>query len=284
MDNLGNDINNILLTGSNGLLGSEIKKLTHSVNKNFFFTSRSSNNVDIKCDLTLMEDVIRLKKFVNPDLIIHSAAFVPQNDKQYNDALGNKNNLKMLKNLLNVFSSKIIFLSSMTVYGKSSWANAKETDVLDPKTHYAKGKMQAEKLLSKSRNSTLSIRIPGLYNKSRKNGLVYNLIHSVKHGREIHLPKNPIAWAGMDAHDASKIILEFCLMNWNGSLILNLGYDFSYSIDKLVNIVSDNFNKKIINKVNHPTFRFDLNKLKSFGVEPPKSFESSINKMCEQIN
>ena len=65
--------NKILITGSDGLLGSLLLK---KLNSKFCVTGTTRLNkkkLKIKCDITNKEDVIRVIQKIKPDIIIHLA-------------------------------------------------------------------------------------------------------------------------------------------------------------------------------------------------------------------
>jgi len=276
MDNMGYDLNSFLVTGSTGLLGREIERNTKDYNSKFFFTSRSPKKGNLQCDLTSLKDVKNLADELSPSCIIHCAAYVPKILDDYDDFSASEKNIQMLENLLLVFSSPIVLISSMTVYGMVSGEPVSENNDLNPQSAYGRGKMRAENILLKADRPSLSVRIPGLYGSDRNNGLVYNLIHSLKENITPVLPLRPLLWAGMDVSDAAKIILMICHLDWSNLSVINVGYRDKYSINRLVAIVSGIFNKSIDYNIKHPTFQFDLNLLDQMGVTINNSLEQSI--------
>ena len=179
MDYLGYDIDNILITGAQGFLGREIVNKSRKLdldNSRFYFTGLRNEYNIIKCDLNLLSDVKKLAEKVLPSFIIHCASNVPKTLSEYNDISASNKNCAMMKNLVSVFSCPILFISSMAIYGEKSGKPIDEKETLDPSSVYGLGKKNAEEILSKSKNPSLSVRIPGLYGYRRENGLVYNLI------------------------------------------------------------------------------------------------------------
>lgn len=69
----------ILVTGATGLLGSSIVKLLD--NRDFVIYKNSSRKIAgfHHCNLTNHEETKRLMDNINPDVIIHCAAIVPEN-------------------------------------------------------------------------------------------------------------------------------------------------------------------------------------------------------------
>ena len=148
---------------------------------------------------------------------------------------------------------------------------------------YGHGKMKAEQILIKSNRPCLSVRIPGLYGGNRNSGLVHNLIYSLKNNNIPSLPQEPILWAGMDVSDVAQIILRICRLDWSDLRAINVGYRDKYSINKLVAIVSNVFNKSIKYKVKHPIFQFDLKLLNQMGIKVENNLEKSIKNYCKII-
>ncbi len=79
---------NVLVTGSNGQLGSEIKELSSNYNYNFFFTKRD----DI--DITSKDSIKEFSKTNNINVIINCAAYTAvdkaESDHQNADLVNRK--------------------------------------------------------------------------------------------------------------------------------------------------------------------------------------------------
>tara|TARA_Y100000590_G_scaffold292814_1_gene329715 strand:+ start:30613 stop:31488 length:876 start_codon:yes stop_codon:yes gene_type:complete len=287
VDYLGYDIDKILITGSQGFLGKEIVKKSKKLDPRhvrFVFTGlRNLENV-FKCDLTFLADVNKLSEKVSPSLIIHCASYVPKNLTEYNDINASKKNCTMMKNLVSVFTCPILFISSMAIYGEKSGKPIDEKEALEPSSAYGLGKKNAEGILLKSNNPSLSVRIPGLYGFRRESGLVYNLINSMLNDTKIKLPQSPLLWAAMDVEDAAKIILELCFLDWSNIDAVNVSYDEKYSINRLVDILNIKLNKEIDCNVNHPTFEYNLNLIKQMGVGMNFSFDNSLEKLINNLS
>lgn len=284
MDHLGNDTKKILITGSLGFLGKEIKDLSLKYGSKYYFTSRiNNNNFKLQCDLTKKDQVKNLSNYIEPDYIIHCASEVPKNQSEYNITKKGEINIIMLSNILAEFECPIIFISSMTVYGQNEKNIYSENDALNPISQYGYYKALAEKLLMKSKRQYLSLRIPGLFGPNRKNGLIYNVINSVQNDLNISLPDKPVLWAGMHVTDAAKAILDICQLDWKKYRIINIGYRDSYSINKLLSIISKVLNKNIFHNIKHPIFQYDLKYLDSIGIIINSNLEISIKRMINEV-
>lgn len=138
----------ILLTGSNGFLGScfyEILSKKHQV----YTLSRA--NSDYNCNLE-----IEIPTLINHfDLIIHSAGkahTIPKNEIQISqfykvNVLGTINLLEGLKK--HKLPKYFVFISSVSVYGLIEGENISETTPLLAKDPYGKSKIEAESIIQK---------------------------------------------------------------------------------------------------------------------------------------
>ncbi len=137
---------NLLLTGSSGFLGKELKKNLIS-EVDLFELNRSSGNY-----LFDLSDVT--PTFDLPfNLVIHAAGkahSVPKNEAEKQDFFnvnvkGTSNLLKGLEN--SGFPKSFVFISSVAVYGKKSEKLINESENLSAKDPYGQSKIQAEKLI-----------------------------------------------------------------------------------------------------------------------------------------
>ena len=270
----------VLLTGASGFLGKELSKYLFEMHFDVVETSREGKNNSIPCDLTIREDVAFLINSVNPDLIVHTAAFVPKYEKDYSNKKENSLNLIMLSHLIDESLSniKIVFMSSMTVYGDNKESRRSESDQCFPASEYARNKLIGEQLLLNNVKNFIIVRIPGLFGKDREGGLIMNLIKSSLGNNSINLPKKPIVWAAMEVSDAAISIVK--LIKSSVSLkkqeIVNIGYDEVYSINRLIKFHNEIFDTDLECNISHPEFIFDLKKLKKISSLPSRGLKDAI--------
>jgi nucleoside-diphosphate-sugar epimerase len=233
----------ILLTGANGFLGRCIYTKIVAEGVEIFQTSRNGFNNTIACDLTSKIAVKMLLENITPDVIIHCAAFVPKISSDYQNNKMTSINSIMLKNILKFSISKIIYISSMTVYGYSGKQIRLESDLLQPESAYAKSKFDGENLLKYDGRDSLIIRIPGLFGKERSSGIVSNTLKAlINKCTDITLPNKPILWAAMSVEDASTSIVKLLLnADFKGYTPINIGYNDIYSIRRFVELCEEIF-------------------------------------------
>lgn len=273
----------VLLTGAQGFLGAALVEILSNMdNIKLIKHSRNKENGFYNCNLTDKNSVSEMIENIAPDLIIHTAAFVPKTLSEY-ESEASEQNILMVENLLCNKNVKFINISSMTVYGSlSSEVIRSEDSILDPESKYGCSKLKVERFLLKKENPTLSIRIPGLFGVNRKSGLIYNLLNSFSTGDEFVLPDKPILWAAMSVNDAalliSKIARAFLDRSLNYSEI-NVGYKDIYSINRLLNICQDIFNTKVAYQVSHPEFKFCTKRLDALGAALNTTLEDALIKV-----
>jgi nucleoside-diphosphate-sugar epimerase len=257
----------VLLTGANGFLGNSLSREFIRNGIGLIKTTRNGDSESIACDLNSKKDVDNLINLVKPKLIVHCASSVPKTLEDYKNLEFSSLNIEMLDNILKFSKVPLVYISSMTVYGNSKDVVRCESDAGNPESPYGVSKYDSELLLKEDGRDSLAIRIPGLFGEGRSDGLVNNILMNLSSKEDIELPKSPILWAAMDVGDVSKVIIQLVRnFAFDGYTPINIGYDETYSINRLLAIFESIFHKPIEYEINHPDFRFDLSLLKKFKV------------------
>jgi len=151
---------NILVTGSNGQLGSEIRELSPNYSYNFFFTD--VNELDISKE----EDI---KKYVNEkniDLIINCAAYTAvdkaEEEKELAD-LVNHNAVGFLANAAKEKNIPLIHISTDYVFDGKNYKPYIENDPVNPQGVYGLTKLKGEEAFKDSGASGIIIRTSWVY-------------------------------------------------------------------------------------------------------------------------
>jgi dTDP-4-dehydrorhamnose reductase len=153
---------NILITGSNGQLGSEIKRIAalHENNFQFFFTDVAELDIT---DLQAIEYFIREN---NIKYIVNCAAYTAVDKAEDDIALCYKINLDAVANLgvaATNNGAKIIHISTDYVYDGTASKPYTETDAVNPQSVYGKSKQEGESVLIKACPDSIIIRTAWLY-------------------------------------------------------------------------------------------------------------------------
>ena len=155
----------ILVTGSNGQLGSEIKLLTQE-NKNFFFTDKSL--LDIK-------DSNKIKQFcINNQIthIINCAAYTAVDKAESEKELVNQINHIAVKNLAEISKELniiLIHISTDYVFDGKNYIPYKENNKTNPQGVYGKTKLDGEIAFQKSGAKGIIIRTSWVYSEYGNN-------------------------------------------------------------------------------------------------------------------
>lgn len=143
---------NILLTGSNGLLGKAILYRLMELNYSITLLNRRRNDLSVPQIIGDLTDPatykpLKKKKF---DIIIHCAGYVPKS-KGEDEITASKNGNEVATHMLlrNIDARHCIFASTCEVYGPQSANVITEDDTPYPISYYAQSKYHAEHICEK---------------------------------------------------------------------------------------------------------------------------------------
>jgi dTDP-4-dehydrorhamnose reductase len=132
---------NVLVTGSNGQLGSEIKELSQDYSYNFFFTDR--NNIDI----TSKDSLRNFCQTNSINVIINCAAYTAVDKAQSdieNADLVNRKAVKKLSIIAKELNIKLIHISTDYVFDGKNFKPYVEEFQTNPQSIYGKTKLDGE--------------------------------------------------------------------------------------------------------------------------------------------
>lgn len=229
----------ILITGSNGFIGKNLCD---------FYSDRFNIIKAVKND-----DVINLLHINNPDVIIHCAAEIYNNEAMFDS------NIIYTKNILDYCKdnkiNKLIILGSSSEYGFKK-EKMKESDQLEPRTMYEATKAACS-VLSQGYASTYGIpttivrpfTIVGRYEKPHK--FFPTLYRSWKLNKEIKLSNGVHDFVFID--DFLKAL--DCILNYKNENfdIINIGSGYQTDNYKIVKYFEDitgyKYNKTLVNRL-----------------------------------
>ncbi len=153
---------NILVTGSNGQLGNEIRRISanHENNFRFFFTDVA------ELDITDLKAVDSFIKENNIKYIINCAAYTAVDKAEDDVDLCYKINRDAVANLglaATNNNAKVIHISTDYVYDGTANKPYVETDTVNPQSVYGKSKQEGEAELLKACADSIIIRTAWLY-------------------------------------------------------------------------------------------------------------------------
>tara|TARA_B000000475_G_scaffold226162_1_gene190360 strand:- start:59 stop:922 length:864 start_codon:yes stop_codon:yes gene_type:complete len=285
-------MNNILVTGGNGQLGSELKEITPNFpDYNFLFTDVSD------LDITAHDEVRAFIERNNINIIINCAAYTAvdkaESEPKLSDAINNLAvaNFAQIANEKNI---KLIHISTDYVFDGTNHKPYVETDTPNPKSVYGQTKLDGELAMRKINPiNSIIIRTSWVYSKFGNN-FVKTMLRLAETKSEISVVADQIG-SPTSAADLAKAILTILPKIKNNSVEIfhysNEGlcswYDFAQEIFRIKNI------KTLVNAVKtsefpmlvkRPTYSvLDKSKIKTrFGLEI-SSWKASLSFAFESI-
>jgi dTDP-4-dehydrorhamnose reductase len=154
-------MHNILVTGSNGQLGSEIRELSVEYQDDFYFTGRN------ELDITNKDAVDGFCIQNNIDMIINCAAYTAVDKAEEDEVNADKINHLAVKNLAGLAKEKnikLIHISTDYVFDGKNYKPYVEDDKVNPNGIYGKTKLDGELALQEiNPNNTIIIRTSWVY-------------------------------------------------------------------------------------------------------------------------
>jgi dTDP-4-dehydrorhamnose reductase len=232
---------NILVTGSKGQLGSELKKIA---NKNqsidWFFTDVE------ELDITSISSVNDFFTTNQINLCLNCAAYTAVDKAEDEPELANKINAEAVRNLADASlktNALLIHVSTDYVFDGENFKPYEETDPIKPISVYGQSKANAELILKNHEASSVIIRTSWLYS-SVGNNFVKTMIRVGSARPEISVVSDQVGtptWA----YDLAEAIFKIGIQ-YSGSKIKEIyhfsnegvisWYDFACAIMELENI------------------------------------------------
>jgi dTDP-4-dehydrorhamnose reductase len=159
--------NTILVTGSNGQLGSELKELA-SVYSPFQFVFLNREQLSI----TDKSSVEKIFDQYNPSYLINCAAYTAVDKAETEKELANEINgtaVGILATACKQYRTKLIHISTDYVFNGNATSPLKETDEVNPVNAYGASKLLGEKLAVENNPESIIIRTSWVYSFYGKN-------------------------------------------------------------------------------------------------------------------
>ena len=228
----------VLVIGSEGQLGSELKKLSES-HKNFswFFSCVKSLN------LSELDSICPYLNKINPSKIINCAAYtnVDKAEKEFEIAdLINHKAIDVISKWTNKNNKMLIHISTDYVFEGLSEIPLNENSFTNPVNEYGLSKLKGEQACQKNDPNSIIIRTSWLYSSFGEN-FVKTMIELMKKNDSIRVIKDQIG-SPTYAYDLAKVILEIIINYKSVSGLFHYSnegkiswYEFARSINDFYN-------------------------------------------------
>lgn len=230
----------ILVTGSNGQLGSEIKELSGEYDYNYFFTDRDTLDIS---------DEAALKNFIatrHIDTIINCAAYTAVDKAESEQELADSINHLAVKYLAQISKEKnikLIHISTDYVFDGKNYKPYSETDKTNPNSIYGQTKLDGEKALQEiNPTNSILIRTSWVYSNFGAN-FVKTMLRLGKDKEQLGVIFDQVGTPTY-ARDLAKTILEILpniendtveIYNYSNEGVLSW-YDFAKEIMRMAKL------------------------------------------------
>lgn len=232
----------IVVTGSTGQLGSELKVLSSEFsNFEFVFTDRSKLSLENPEAIPVFLDTIQ------PDFIINCAAYTAvdkaESEPQLADLINHKA-VGVLAKWTALNNAKLIHVSTDYVFDGTSAIPLKEDDVTNPQNEYGKTKLKGEEVALIENPDSIIIRTSWVYSEFGNN-FVKTMLRLMAERDTLNVVEDQIG-SPTYAKDLARAILDIINNgNWHGGIYnySNEGeiswFDFAVAIKEIAGLNCD---------------------------------------------
>ena len=279
---------NILITGSNGQLGSEIREISDRYeNYNFVFTDVE------ELDLTISEDIDSFFTDNKIDVCVNCAAYTAVDKAEDEIGLAMLVNSTAVDNLSKVCNNNgtlLFHISTDYVFNGKHFMPYSETDTVSPDSQYGLSKLKGEEAVMLNCDKAIIVRTSWLYS-SHGNNFVKTLIKLGNEKDQLSVVSDQVGTPTYAADLAEAIMVMIASFDETKPKEIyhfsNEGaiswYDFGKAIMKLSNIecaINPIDSKDYPSKANRPFYSvLSKSKIKKhYGVNVPY-WEDSLRRM-----
>jgi len=241
----------IILLGGSGFLGNHLIKELQKTNYNFktmFHKNELPENIETFSGSVNTPDSL-FENISEGDIVINLTGQIIQNDSNFLNKSVNQT-LNILNACKKNKVKKIIFASSINVYGDQSGKSFDENDSLNPTTQYGLTKMKIEQTcenFSKQFDLPITIlRFSLIYGTGQVSGFFGNIQKSFKTSEPITIYHNGEQSRDVIfVDDAIKAIISSLSATDKKFTIYNISSGNSYKINEIIALIEKTTNKKL---------------------------------------
>lgn len=161
-----------LITGANGQLGKELQKFL--LERQLDFVAFDSHQLDI----TDREKVMSIFKQINPDVVLHAAAYtkvdLAEDEGRYQNWQVNVEGTKNIADAAKKSNAKLVAVSTDYVFDGMNLDEYKEEDPVNPQNAYGRAKLAGELAVTESNADAYIVRTSWVFGEFGNN-FVYTM-------------------------------------------------------------------------------------------------------------
>ena len=211
----------ILITGANGFFGSHCVERYSQASETEIVAVWNAGNHRlltpppqhiryVQCDLTDLDAVRGLFERESIDVVLHTAALLPDLSPNYDERTVSANvtaTVNLAATAREAGCSRFVFCSSVSVYGTTADSNLlSEEAPTSPEDVYAWSKVVGEQYVemccSKQGMTGISLRLSGLHGQGRRGGVFFNVVQSAISGAPIQIASSHAPFQFLNLIDA----------------------------------------------------------------------------------
>ena len=287
----------IALIGGGGYLGRHLANILSPLYE-VIATSRNGKEQCLQVDLLLPETVEQLKQHGPFESVFILASGLQGLGTTVLKQAYLDLDTKCLAGFLQFISDqqlskKIIYTSSMTVYGSRNAVPVSENGVLQPLSSYGLSKMLGENIFRFFCDTTeikgVILRIPGLYGGDRTSGFIYHTARKCLKQEQIEIDTSSLGyWETMHVEDCCQVIKSFLdAYDWECDCnVFNIGYgtktDIIECAQKIKQLLHASSEIKILSEKGYVDFYLDSSKIKQYAPER-FSYSNSLERYLKSM-
>ena len=227
---------NILVTGSSGQIGSELKKISKKINAKWIFSSRN------QIDYLNFNDITKKLNIISPNYIINCAAYTNVDNAEIDKDNAQKINYLAVKEISKWSSSnncRLIHISTDYIFDGKNKSPIEENYPASPINFYGLTKLDAENTILKlNKQNSIILRTSWVYSSFGKN-FVKAIINRMSSNNTLNVVNDQIGSPTYAEDIANAIITIINRKNWNFGIYNFTGndelswYEFAKYIKKI---------------------------------------------------
>jgi UDP-glucose 4-epimerase len=291
----------ILITGAGGFVGKHLREGAKDhgevVSVQRRPTEQSDDSLIDYADLADPAQVKEIFERWRPDVVLHAAARIPRSPQEdinsfFDDNVRATVNVYYWAHLVGV--RRVVFSSSMSVYGRPQSVPVNEAHPTEPETPYALSKIQSElvgRYYANSGLETTVLRYSGIFGAGQRSGAVPAFITRCLHDDPLSLtaggrPSSDFVWV-QDVVQSNLLAAEY-KQNRNFE-IFNIGSGVELTIGQLASTIRDLCRSGSSIGISQDTsprdfrFAYDISRARELLAYVPTSMESALHQcICQK--